>query len=58
MTLKKVFSCELGEIFKNTFFKEHIQITTNNTDNKMLTVIRKKNIMGEITIFIQNTFKF
>ena len=56
--MKKVFSCELGEIFKNTFFKEHIQITTNNTDDKMLTVIRKKNIMGEITIFIQNTFKF
>ena len=34
MTLAQVFSCEFCEIFKNTFFIEHIQATASNKDLK------------------------
>ena len=28
-----MFSCEFYEVFKNTFFTEHVQITASESDN-------------------------
>ena len=34
-TLAEVFSCKFGEIFKNTFFTEHLQATASDKKNEI-----------------------
>ena len=57
MTPKKVFSCKFREVFKSNLFKEHIQTTTDNIDDKNVNNNKKK-IKGEISIFSQNTLNY
>ena len=46
MTPKKVFSCEFREVFKSNLFKEHIQTTTDNIDDKNVNSNKKNNNKG------------
>ena len=34
-TLAEVFSCKFGEIFKNIFFTEHLQVTASEKKNEI-----------------------
>ena len=56
MTPKKVFSSEFREIFKNSFFKQHIQTTTENIDDKDVNSNKKKHSKGEF--FTLNTLNY
>ena len=40
-TLAQVFSCEFGEIFKNTYFVEHL-LTTASDNPKVVSCVDRK----------------
>ena len=41
-TLAQMFSCEFGEIFKNTFFIEHLRVTASGFKSKKQNKTNKK----------------
>ena len=54
-TLVQVFSCEFCEIFKNTFFTEHLR-TTASTSNKDSLSFRKNALCKNVWLIILKVF--
>ena len=54
-TLAQVFSCEIYEIFKNTFFREHLQTTASELTFLKQPVIVEDEI--KVSVILANKYK-